>query len=40
MAPQQTEFPFVIAQFVVLALFVLLTIVAAKRFRDTATAQV
>ena len=40
MAPQQTEFPFVITQFVVLALFVLLTIVAAKRFRDTATAHV
>jgi hypothetical protein len=34
MAPKQTEPPFVIAQVVVLALFIALTIVAAKRFRS------
>ena len=33
LAPQQTEPPFLIAQVVVLALFVVLTGVAAKRFR-------
>jgi hypothetical protein len=33
MAPRQTEPPFVITQLVVLALFVVLTIFAAKRFR-------
>ena len=34
MAPQQTELQFVIAQLVVLALFILLTISAARRFRS------
>jgi hypothetical protein len=34
LAPTQTEPPFAIAQLVVLALFVLLTIVATVRFRD------
>ncbi len=33
LAPQQTEPPFVVAQLLVLALFVLLTVVAVKRFR-------
>jgi hypothetical protein len=33
MAPKQTEPPFVITQLVVLALFIVLTILAAKRFR-------
>src|SRR5712692_8166056 len=33
-APKQTEPPFVITQLVVLALFIVLTIVAAKRFRS------
>src|SRR6059036_178494 len=33
LAPQQTEPPFVVAQLFVLALFVLLTVVAVKRFR-------
>jgi hypothetical protein len=33
LAPQQTEPPFVIVQLLVLAIFVLLTVVAAKRFR-------
>jgi hypothetical protein len=32
LAPTQSELPFVVAQLVVLALFVVLTIVAAKRF--------
>jgi hypothetical protein len=32
-APQQTELPFVIAQLLVLAVFILLTVVAVKRFR-------
>jgi len=32
MAPKQTEPPFLVTQFVVLALFIALTIVAAKRF--------
>ncbi len=34
MAPTQKETPFVVAQIVVLALFVVLTIFAAKRFRS------
>ena len=34
-APQQTESPFVVVQLVVLALFGLLTIVAATRFRPS-----
>jgi hypothetical protein len=33
MAPRQTEPPFVVTQLVVLALFIVLTIVATKRFR-------
>jgi len=33
LAPQQTESPFVVAQLLVLALFILLTVVAVKRFR-------
>ena len=33
LAPQQTEPPFVIAQLLVLALFILLTVIAVKRFR-------
>lgn len=33
MAPHQTEAPFVIAQVVVLALFIGLTVAAARRFR-------
>ena len=33
MAPNQTEPPFVVTQLVVLALFIVLTIVASKRFR-------
>jgi hypothetical protein len=33
MAPKQTEPPFVVTQLVVLALFIVLTVVAAKRFR-------
>ena len=33
LAPQQTEPPFVVAQLLVLALFILLTVVAVKRFR-------
>lgn len=33
LAPQQTEPPFLIAQVLVLALFVVLTVVAARRFR-------
>jgi len=36
LAPQQTEPPFVITQLLVLAAFVLLTVVAAKRFRGAA----
>jgi hypothetical protein len=34
LAPTQTEAPFVAAQLLVLALFVVLTIFAVKRFRD------
>jgi hypothetical protein len=33
LAPHQTELPFVVTQLVVLALFIVLTIAAAKRFR-------
>jgi hypothetical protein len=33
MAPRQKEPPFLVAQLVILALFVALTIIAAKRFR-------
>jgi len=33
-APTQTEWPFVVAQGVVLAIFLVLTYLAAKRFRD------
>ena len=33
LAPQQTEPPFVVAQVLVLALFILLTVVAVRRFR-------
>jgi hypothetical protein len=33
LAPNQTELPFVVTQLVVLALFIVLTIAAAKRFR-------
>jgi hypothetical protein len=35
MAPRQTEPPFLLAQGVVLALFVLITVAAARRFRGT-----
>ena len=40
LAPTQTEPPFAIAQLVVLALFVMLTIVAAIRFRDRPAATI
>ena len=33
-APQQTEPPFVVTQVAVLALFIVLTVFAAKRFRS------
>lgn len=33
LAPNQTEAPFVIAQLAVLALFIVLIVVAARRFR-------
>lgn len=39
LAPQQTEAPFVVAQLVVLAVFIVLTVVAARRFRGTAVAR-
>jgi hypothetical protein len=39
LAPQQTEPPFVVAQLLVLTLFVVLTVLAAKRFRLEATAR-
>jgi hypothetical protein len=39
LAPHQTEPPFVVTQLVVLSLFVLLTIVAAKRFLHAPTAH-
>jgi hypothetical protein len=38
-APQQTEPPFVIAQLLVLAVFILLTVVAVKRFRREAAVR-
>ena len=38
LAPQQTEPPFVVAQLLVLALFILLTVVAVKRFRGAVAA--
>ena len=37
-APQQTEPPFVIAQLLMLALFIVLTVVAVKRFRGVMAA--
>ena len=40
LAPQQTEPPFRVAQLVVLALFIVVTIVAARRFRIDSTAHV
>jgi len=40
LAPQQNEPPFVIVQLIVLAGFILLTIVAAKRFRGAAPVRV
>jgi hypothetical protein len=40
LAPQQNEPPFVIGQLIVLAGFILLTIVAAKRFRGAAPVRV
>jgi hypothetical protein len=40
LAPQQTEAPFVIAQLFVLAIFVALTVAAAKRFRGAAVVRV
>jgi len=39
LAPQQTEPPFVVAQLLVLALFVVLTAVAVKRFRAELVAR-
>ena len=39
LAPQQTEPPFVVAQLLVLAVFILLTVVAVKRFRRDAVAR-
>jgi hypothetical protein len=39
LAPQQAEPPFVIAQLLVLALFILLTVVAVRRFRGEALAR-
>ena len=40
LAPQQTEGPFVAAQLLVLALFILLTIAAVRRFGGAAVARV
>jgi len=40
LAPHQTEPPFLVAQVVVLALFVVLTVVAAKRFQPESIRQV
>jgi len=40
LAPQQTEPPFVVAQLLVLTLFVVLTVLAAKRFRSDAAVHV
>ena len=39
LAPQQTELPFVVAQLLVLAVFIVLTVVAARRFRGAAVAR-
>ena len=39
LAPQQTEPPFLLAQVVVLALFIVLTVLAAKRFRSESIRQ-
>jgi hypothetical protein len=39
LAPQQTEAPFVAAQLLVLAVFIVLTVVAARRFRGAAVAR-
>jgi hypothetical protein len=39
LAPQQTESPFVVAQLLVLALFAVLTVVAARRFPAAAAAR-
>jgi hypothetical protein len=39
LAPQQTESPFLVAQLFVLALFILLTVVAVKRFRRDVVAR-
>ena len=39
LAPQQTEPPFAVAQLLVLALFIVLTVVAVKRFRRDAAAR-
>src|SRR3989442_3206148 len=40
LAPQQTEPPFLLAQLVVLALFIVLTVLATKRFRREPVPQV
>jgi len=40
LAPQQTEGPFVVAQLLVLALFIVVTIAAARRFGGAAVARV
>ena len=40
LAPQQTEPPFLVAQLVVLALFIVLTVLAAKRFRHESSTHV
>jgi len=39
LAPQQTEPPFLVTQLVVLALFVALTVVAARRFHGEPLAR-
>jgi hypothetical protein len=39
LAPQQTEPPFMVAQLLVLALFIALTVVAVKRFRREVAAR-
>ena len=39
LAPQQTEAPFVVAQLLVLAVFIALTVVAARRYRRAAVAR-
>jgi hypothetical protein len=40
LAPQQTEPPFLVAQLVVLALFIVLAVLAAKRFRHESSTHV